>query len=248
VDNNRPFRFSPQLVVGLVIIFIGVIFTLDNLNLVDARRVLHYWPALLVVYGVSKLADTQNLPGRVWGSIAVLVGSLMLLDRLDLIAFRLHDWWPLVLIGIGGSLLVRSASRRPAPEAAPGAANDASPAIAPAPAPEPGSDSTVSLFALLGGFERTNNSQDFRGGDLTSIMGGCELDLRRASIKSEAVIDIFALWGGVSIKVPEDWSVSVQGFPIMGAIEDRTRPPAGGSGKRLIVKGYAIMGGAEITN
>jgi predicted membrane protein len=231
VDNNRSFRITPQLVIGVVVILLGVLFTLDNLYLIDAARVIRYWPALLVVYGISKLMDTQNLPGRLWGSIAIVVGSLMLLDRLGLLVFRLHDWWPLVLIAVGGSMLLRSMNRRTPP------ADPAAP-----------SDSTVSLLALLGGFERTNSSQDFRGGDLTAVMGGCELDLRRASMSGEAVIDIFAVWGGVSIKVPEDWSVSVQGFPIMGAIEDKTHPPKGGSGKLLVVKGTVIMGGAEITN
>lgn len=230
MEHNRQFRLNPQLVIGLIVILIGVLFTLDNLDLVDARRALHYWPALLVVYGIAKLADTENLPGRIWGSLAAIVGSFMLLDRLDVITFRLYDWWPLILIAIGGSLLVRSSRTRHLPPA------------------EPGSDSTVSLFALLGGFERTNSSQDFRGGDLTAVMGGCELDLRQASINGEAVIDIFALWGGVNIKIPEDWRISVQGFPVMGAIEDKTHPPKGGSEKLLIVKGYAIMGGAEITN
>lgn len=231
MENNRSFRITPQLVIGVVVILLGVLFTLDNLDLVDASRVIRYWPALLVFYGISKLADTQNLPGRVWGSIAILAGSFMLLDRIGLLTFRIHDWWPLVLIGVGGSMLLRSMSRH-AP-----ASDSAAP-----------SDETVSLFAFLGGFERTNGSQNFRGGDITSVMGGCEIDLRRASMDREAVIDIFALWGGVSIKVPEDWRISVQGFPIMGAIEDKTHPPKGGSSKLLIVKGYAIMGGAEITN
>jgi predicted membrane protein len=109
-------------------------------------------------------------------------------------------------------------------------------------------DSFMNLFAFMGGFKRTNDSQNFVGGEMTAIMGGCEIDLRRASIKDgEAVIDVFAFWGGVLLKVPEDWSVIVQGLPIMGGIEDKTRPSSNTS-KRLVVKGYAIMGGVEIRN
>ena len=80
-------------------------------------------------------------------------------------------------------------------------------------------------------------------------MGGCEVDLRQASIMNgPAVIDAFALWGGVEIKVPKDWSVTVKGIPVIGAYEDSTEPPAVDTGQHLVVKGFAIMGGIEVTN
>ena len=59
--------------------------------------------------------------------------------------------------------------------------------------------------AILGGFQRSENSQEFQGGDLMAIMGGCEIDLRQAAIAAdEAAIDTFALWGGIKIKVPDE--------------------------------------------
>ena len=111
-----------------------------------------------------------------------------------------------------------------------------------------GSDSDMNHFVVMGGLELVNNSRQFRGGELSAIMGGIEVDLRQASIKDEAVIEIFALWGGISMKVPQDWTVSVQIAPIMGGVEDKTIPPKGEPKKRLIIKGTAIMGGAEIKN
>jgi hypothetical protein len=115
------------------------------------------------------------------------------------------------------------------------------------PSTDPGA--TMSGIAFMSGFKRTSNSQDFRGGELTAIMGGCEIDLRQATIKDgDAVIDVFAFWGGIEMKVPLDWSVVVEATPLLGGFDDKTMPPQGGSAKRLIVKGYAIMGGVEISN
>ena len=104
-------------------------------------------------------------------------------------------------------------------------------------------------MAFMSGIRRTVTSQDFQGGELTAIMGGCEIDLRQASIKSgEAVLDVFAFWGGIDLKVPLDWSVDLAGTPLLGGFDDKTRPPQGGSTKRLVIKGYAIMGGIQIAN
>jgi predicted membrane protein len=78
-------------------------------------------------------------------------------------------------------------------------------------------------------------------------MGGCSLDMRTASIQGEAVINVFAFWGGVTIKCPPDWTVVLQGTPIMGGFEEKTATPPDGS-KRLVIRGYAVMGGVEVRN
>jgi hypothetical protein len=41
--------------------------------------------------------------------------------------------------------------------------------------------------------------------------------------------------------------VVLHGTPILGGFEEKTAHPAAGT-KRLIVKGYAIMGGVEVRN
>ena len=110
------------------------------------------------------------------------------------------------------------------------------------------SNATVSATAILGGVNRGNNSPAFTGGNLAAILGGCEIDLRQASIDGEAVIDVFALWGGIEIRVPEDWTVVVAG----GADPRRRRgqdpAAADGVGKRLVVRGFVIMAGVEMKN
>ena len=50
-------------------------------------------------------------------------------------------------------------------------------------------------------------SSNFAGGEITAVMGGVELDLRNASIQTDAVLNVFAFWGGISLKIPSDWSV-----------------------------------------
>jgi predicted membrane protein len=235
METRSPWRATPQVALGIITVLIGVVFTLDNMDIVYAHDFLRYWPALLVVYGVSKLVQPGNTPGRLSGIIFTFVGSALLLDTLDVFSFRLWDFWPLIIVLIGLSMIWRTFSRHDRGSHDTTVSGE--------------SDSTISGVALMSGFKRNSNTQNFQGGELTAIMGGCEIDLRQASIKDrEAVIDVFAFWGGIELKVPLDWSVVVEATPLLGGFEDKTRPPQGGSPKRLVIKGYAIMGGFEVTN
>jgi hypothetical protein len=53
--------------------------------------------------------------------------------------------------------------------------------------------------------------------------------------------------GRITIRCPPDWTVVLHGTPIMGGFEDKSAAPPDNS-KRLIVRGYAIMGGVAVRN
>jgi predicted membrane protein len=100
----------------------------------------------------------------------------------------------------------------------------------------------------MGYVQRGMSTQDFRGGSVSAVMGACEIDLRKASIESaEVILNASAWWGGIEIRVPADWTVESRGVALMGAFEDTSRRPDDAR-KRLIVTGYAVMGGVEIKN
>jgi predicted membrane protein len=71
------------------------------------------------------------------------------------------------------------------------------------------------------------------------------LDLRGAAIQGEAVLNVFAAFGGITIRCPPDWTVILQGTALLGGFDHKTMAPAD-SAKRLIVTGYAIMGGVDV--
>jgi hypothetical protein len=63
-------------------------------------------------------------------------------------------------------------------------------------------------------------------------------------VAGQAVIDVFAVMGGLEIRVPNSWVIEVRATPVLGAIRD-TRPPASSAGPRLIVRGMVFLGGVE---
>jgi len=223
-------RLTPHLMFGLMIIFIGVVFTLDNLELVRAGDYLRYWPAGLIVIGLAKLAQVRGGHGNpIGGVIFIAVGSWMLLDKLDVVPYSALDVWPMLLVFVGGMIVWQGLRGRQHRSGA-------------------GANDSIDAVAILSGVSRGSNSMAFRGGELSAFMGGCEVDLRHAAINGDAVIDVFAMWGGIEISVPENWTVIGKVTPIMGGFEDQTRAPQTATTHRLTVRGVVIMGGVEIKN
>jgi len=233
--DTRSIRLSGQVILGVAAILFGVLFLLDNMDVLDARNYVRFWPVFLIAFGLVRvLQPGVRGGGKVFGAVLAIIGCVLLLRALNITDLGFRDLWPLILVAVGGSLIWGSSSRAKA------LMSDGTPGD---------SNSTVNGFAVLGGFGRSNNSQDFRGGELSAVMGGCEVDLRQAAIKGEeAVITTFAFWGGIKIKVPPTWSISLQGFPFLGGFDDKTAQPKDPAAKRLIVKGSAVMGGVEVTN
>jgi hypothetical protein len=233
-DANRPARRGPtaQVVFGLLIVTVGVLFTLDNLGILDARDFLQYWPAGLVAVGLLKLWQALR-QGHGWfsGLLFVALGSWMLFERIIYFTIDARAVLPLLLVFLGGYMVWRGLGGRRSPTGNDGQAS-------------------FSALAIMGGVARRSSAQAFTGADLTAVMGGCEIDLRQASIApgTEAVIDVFAFWGGIDIKVPPDWTVITRAMPLMGGVEDKTRAPQGAAGKRLVLRGIVIMGGVTIKN
>jgi predicted membrane protein len=245
---------------GAIFIVVGLVFLLGNMGMVDVDRVLRFWPVILIAMGAFRLVEYRDDFGQTSGVFWIVIGSLFLLGSLGIFRMALHDLWPVVLIGLGGLMFWRAALARRGPKdfgSRPDAAryftdSDAGGPAGPAPGhhtTEASSNSMISSMAILGSVEHRNNSQDFRGGSATAVMGACEIDLRAAGIVSgqEPVIEVFALWGGIEVRVPPDWTVISQVDPILGGYEDDTQPPKE-EGKRFVIRGTVIMGGIEVTN
>ncbi|MBN1271430.1 MAG: hypothetical protein JXB26_04095 [Candidatus Aminicenantes bacterium] len=237
MEQNREerkfvFRLDPKIVIGILVIIAGVLFLLDNLGLELGFTIWELWPVILIVLGLSLMARPSEERQMVTGLILLAIGLIFLFDNLEVIPYGIGEFWPVILILVG-ILIIKNAvwGLRGAPM----------------------SEDFVNLSFVLGGGDFRFNTKKFKGGKVSAIMGGGTVDLREAEMEQEkAVIDTFAIMGGIEIKVPETWEVSVQGTPIMGGIDNKARlnnsAVAGKQTKKLIIKGSAIMGGVEIKN
>jgi hypothetical protein len=279
---SQSFRITPQLVIGVLIAFVGIVFTLDELGIAPAASYLRYWPSAIIVIGVAKLLQAHESSGAFAGLLITILGLWLQGEELDYFHVNLRQVWPVGLVLLGVYLVWQGVTKRPPTTTPPpipsfdplppidsgtSAGMWSSAPVEPLSEPSAKEDrrscdprgrnkwprtnsnkSRMNVVAIMSGISRGSNSTAFRGADLVAIMGGCEIDLRKAAINGEATIDMFCMWGGIEIRVPEDWTVESQIVPLMGGVEDKTRPPQAATAHHLTLRGVALMGGIEIKN
>jgi len=113
-----------------------------------------------------------------------------------------------------------------------------------------GSDDFFDDVNIFGGGERIYTSQNFRGGKITSIFGGSEIDLTKAKLApGRNVIEVAYVFGGSTIIIPPTWNLRIETTAIFGAITDKRNiihDPEKQDDGILVIKGAAIFGGGEI--
>ena len=225
-----------RLIPAVVLIGIGALFLLGNLHIIPSMNWFDFWPVILIVIGALKLVDASHRGNYTGGAILLGVGAVFLVSNLGILPFPVWDLWPLALIAVGAALLFQRVSWPDIGRFDGRASNVTA--------------GDLNLTAVFGGGKRKITSDDFRGGTISAVFGGFELDLRSAVMRTNAaVLRIDAVFGGVEIKIPEGWCASVEGTGIFGGYSDETtHPPMTPDTKRLIVKGGAVFGGVVVKN
>jgi predicted membrane protein len=238
---------------GVILIVVGVILILERLNLIPESMadMLISWQMLLVGIGLLSLIGGN----RTAGTIMIVIGATFMIPELVTVPQEVRRiYWPLILVAIGVVILMRQRDYHRL-----GKGND--PIINIPNNDDPKSSNstynntdafnTFDDFVIFGGREIFVNSQALTGGKATSIFGGIEYDLRKASLQpGGAVIDCVSVFGGCGFKIPMDWNVRNEVTTIFGAFtdkrgdtyNDRYYDPS----KTLVIKGVSLFGGIEV--
>jgi hypothetical protein len=220
-----------RIIAGLFLIVIGVLFLLDQLGKLDFGSIVsRYWPLFLILIGLWQLVSNsfRNIAGPL---LLILIGVILQLGKLEILGrIGWHYIWPLLIILLGLWILFGAISRR-AGATAPGVR-----------------EADLDALAIFSAMKRRVESPNFRGGKVTAIMGGVELDLTQASLaEGKATLDLSVIMGGIELRVPRNWRLEVDAHPLLGGIEDKHTFEAGtGISPTLHIKASAILGGIEI--
>lgn len=223
---------------GFILIILGIGLLLDQFNLIGFGDLIStYWPSILILMGLIGLISRDS--SRLSNLVVLAIGLFFQLRNLGYIKVSIWQvFWPSILIIIGLSIIFqRGGTRKHKADVNPEKWEKENMV----------DEDVVDYFTIFSAIENSNYSKDFKGGKLTAIFAGIDLDLGDCEIKGDvAVLSATAIFGGIDIIVPPHWNVEVQATPILGGVEKHTKYNRDENAPTLKVDGTAIFGGIEI--
>lgn len=107
----------------------------------------------------------------------------------------------------------------------------------------------IEVTTFMGSVKKNILSKSFKGGEVTNVFGGSEINLSQADMEKTATLELTNVFGGTRLVIPANWEISSELVSVLGNIEDkRNIQPNFNSEtvKVLILKGTTFMGGIEI--
>lgn len=230
-------KMNGRHIIGILVIGTGVIALLNNFGYTQIS--FHYiinllWPLLLAVAGINFIVNRHNLAGLVTGAVLLGLGVVFFGRNAGLFYIDMRyfwqGFWPVIIILIGINILSRNEGNQ------------------------------MGHLALMGALEKSRDGWELKSEEYTAIMGGIELDIRKADFSNrEVTLGLTAVMGGITVIVPEDVAISCHGSAVLGGIDVLGKGSGGIIGNTsqeignlqnadrvLLLNCICIMGGIEI--
>jgi predicted membrane protein len=232
MNQNSKRTGNSHLGLGLVLILAGILLLAGKFGFIPypVYNVLLSWPMIFVAIAVVNFVKREIFPGMIF----LAVGTFFMLPDLlpDVSTREIMRFWPVLLI-FGGILFIfrRKQSH-------------------PFHVETTDNHEVIDEVNVFGGGVTNVSSSNFKGGKITCVFGGGEMNFANSKLsETGAIIDMVAVFGGMKIMVPRDWTVKVEVVSVFGGFSDKRiymGEPGSSQGKTLLIKGVNIFGGGEL--
>lgn len=225
---------SNRAVIGVVLVIAGLFLVMRNTGIFPdfIDHVIFSFPMLLVTIG---LVITLSAAEKTGGIIVMAVGGFFMIPLIFRETFHMYDmFWPAVFIIIGIIFIVSRRKTWNPVNVSTGTSGD----------------DYIDYVNVFSGGERQILSQNFKGGKISAVFGGIELDLTKAKLApGRNELEIACIFGGATIIVPDNWFVIIEVTPILGGFSDSRKIQPGRqleTESQLVIKGAVVFGGGEV--
>ena len=239
-NEYRRNKVDPRVILGIALVIIGALILFDNVYLFDINipRIIFSFPAILIIIGILILMHGNN---KVFGSILLVLGVFFIIPRIfPWIYYGKHLTLPVLIIAFGLYIIFRK-RRANYDECSEGDSGGRYKKY---------DTDRVDDVSVFGGGQKIIASNNFKGGNVTSIFGGSEIDFTNCKLADGTnIIDVLAIFGGSTLIVPSEWNIVLDVFPLFGGFSNKIRRTPDTKidmSKTLIIKGLVIFGGGEV--
>lgn len=231
--HDHPHLTNNRVIIGVVLVLAGLFLVIRNTGFFPdfIDHVVFSWPMLLITIGVIM---TLGASEKTAGVIVMAVGGFFMIPLLFRETFHMYNmFWPSIFIIIGVIFIVTKRKGWNAITSKGMLGDD-----------------YIDYVNVFSGGERQIVSENFKGGKVSAVFGGIELDLTKAKLApGRNDLEIACVFGGATIIVPDNWFVTIEVTPVLGGFSDSRKLSPGRtveSASQLVIKGAVVFGGGEV--
>lgn len=215
---------------GIILVAIGVIIGLNSLGIASINIFFDgWWTLFIIVPCTISLFTDHDKTGDI---IGIVIGVALLLACQNIINFE--TIWklmiPFVLIIFGLSIIFKDMISGNIKEEI----------------KKLNKTNDKEYYATFSGQNLNFNDEQFDGCKLNAIFGGVKCDLKGAKIKDNVLIDACAIFGGITLYVPEDVNVKISSIPLFGGVSDERKNKQKDAKKTIYINATCMFGGVEV--
>lgn len=217
---------------GLVLIALGIIVGLNSMGLTHINVFFRGWWTLFII--IPSFIELIRRENKWWSFIWLCIGVVLLLCAQNVLSFRLIRKliFPFILVMFGISIIFKDTFKSKM--------NEKIKTLN-------GNKGDFEEYCATFGEQKCDLSgQEFKGANLDAIFGSVELDISKAIIKKDQVINANSVFGGIEIRVPNNVNIKVKSTPIFGGVENKVKTEYNESLPTIYINGVAIFGGVTI--
>lgn len=215
---------------GVFLIAIGVIFGLNALGITNINIFFEGWWTLFIIipsfFGLLKDNDKTG------DAIGLLIGIALLLACRNIINFHtvLKLIIPIILVIIGLSVIFKGTIKAKVKDEI----------------KKLNKNNDKEYAATFGSQNLDFSNEKFNGCDLNAIFGGFKCNLVNSKISEDVIVNASAIFGGITIFVPDDVNVKVTSTSIFGGVTDERKNKKVDSKVTIYINATCMFGGVEI--